>query len=127
MAIRTELSLRIANSPGTLGAVCDALGEARVNLLALHLESSGRLRLLVDNPLLAASTLRAKDHEVEEKDVLLVSMSNSPGALGGLAKGLASAGINVEYVYAGAVEGSSMAIAVFGVADAQRAATAVGF
>ena len=126
MAIRTELSLRIANSPGTLGAVCDALGEARVNLVALHLESGGRLRLLTDNPLLAASALRAKEHEVEERDVLLVTTSNAPGAFAGLVRSLTAAGVNVEYAYAAGVEGAPMAAAVIGVADAQRAATAIG-
>ncbi len=126
MAIRTELSLRIANSPGTLGAVCDALGEVRVNLVALHLESGGRLRLLTDNPLLAASSLRAKEHEVEERDVLLVTTSNAPGALAGLVRSLTAAGVNVEYAYAAGVEGTPMATAVIGVADAQRAATAIG-
>ena len=126
MAIRTELSFRLANSPGSLGAVCDALGEARINLLALHLEGTGRVRLLVDNPLLASSTLRAAQHDVEEREVLMVTLPNSPGALAGLAKILSTAGVNVDYAYAAAIEGSSMAIAVFGVPDAQRAATAAG-
>ena len=127
MAIRTELSFRLANSPGSLGAVCDTLAGAHVNLLALHLEGTGRLRLLVDNPLLAASTLREAQYDVEERDVLMVTMPNAPGALAGLAKLLSAAGVNIDYAYAAAIEGSPMALVVFGVPDAQRAATDAGF
>jgi hypothetical protein len=126
MAIRKELSLRLPNSPGALGRVCDVLSEARVNILALQLESSGRLRLVVDNPLHAAGTLRERQHQVEERDVLYVLLPNVPGALVGSARLLADAGVNVEYAYGGAVESTAMAAAVFGVADAQRAAAASG-
>jgi hypothetical protein len=126
MAIRTELSLRLPNTPGALSKVCNALQDARVNILALHLESSGRLRLLIDNPLHASASLRERQHQVDERDVLYVLVPNTPGALAGTAKLLAEAGVNVEYAYASAVEGTAMAAAVFGVGDAQRAAAAAG-
>jgi hypothetical protein len=127
MAIRTELSLRLANMPGTLRDLCDVLGDAQVNLVALQLDSNGRLRLLVDNPLLAADALRQRQMSVEQHDVLCVTLSNTPGALAGAARLLADAGVNVEYAYAAAVEGGTQALVVFGVSDAQRAASAAGF
>ena len=126
MAIRTELSLRLPNSPGALGRVCGLLSAERVSILALHLESSGRLRLVVDNPLHAAGVLRERQHEVEAREVLYVLLSNTPGALAGSARLLVEAGINVEYAYGSAVEGTAQAAAIFGVADARRAATAAG-
>lgn len=126
MAIRTELSLRLPNSPGALGGVCRALSDSRVNILALHLESSGRLRLLTDNPLHAAGTLREHHHQVEERDVLVAQVTNAPGALADLTRLVAEAGVNIEYAYASANDVSGQAAIVFGVADAQRAATAVG-
>jgi hypothetical protein len=127
MAIRTELSLRLPNSPGALQRICDVLSEARVGIIALHLESSGRLRLVVDNALHGMGALRDRQHQVEERDVLYVLLPNTPGALAGSTRLLAEAGINVEYAYGSAVEGTPMAAAVFGVADARRAAAAVGF
>jgi len=126
MAIRTELSVRLPNSPGALGRVCEALSEARVNLLAVHLESSGRLRAVVDNPLQGAGTLRERHYQVEEREVLYALVPNAPGALAATARLLSDAGVNVEYAYGGAVEGTAMAAAVFGVTDAQRAASAAG-
>jgi hypothetical protein len=125
MAIRTELSFRLGNSPGALARVCDLLSRERVSLLALHLEGSGRLRLVVDNPLHAAALLR-QHHTVEERDVLFVSVPNQPGGGVSALRLLAEADINIEYAYASAVEGSPMATIVVGVADAQRASALAG-
>ena len=47
--IRTELSLRLPNSPGALAAVTRLLSDERVNILAMALEPGGQLRLVVDN------------------------------------------------------------------------------
>ena len=47
--LRTELSLRLPNSPGALAGVCRLLSNERVNIVALMLESSGQLRMVVDN------------------------------------------------------------------------------
>ena len=126
MAIRTELSLRLPNSPGALAHLCELLIDSRVNLLAIHLESSGRLRFIVDNPLHAAGTLREANHQVEEREVLYAHVPNSPGALARMARRLADGGVNVEYAYASAVDEAPMTTIVFGVSDAQRAATAAG-
>lgn len=126
MAIRTELSLRLPNTPGALREFCDRLTEAHVNLLALHLDSSGRLRCVVDNPLLAADTLARQHVEADTRDVLYVTVPNTPGALAGASRLLSDAGVNVEYAYAATVEGSTLAAVVFGVADAQRASSLSG-
>lgn len=126
MAIRPELSLRLANSPGALRDFCDTLAAGHVNLLAMYLDSGGRVRCVVDNPLLAAESLKAREFNVEQRDVLYITLPNNPGAMAGAARLLDEAGVNVEYAYAGAVEGTSMAVVVFGVADARRAATAAG-
>jgi hypothetical protein len=126
MAIRTELSLRLPNSPGALAKVCNALASARVNLVALHLEGSGRLRLIVDNPLSGAGALHDHEYQVEQHDVLYAVVPNTPGALAGIARLIAEGGVNIDYAYASALEGGAMSAVVFGVADAQRAATAAG-
>jgi hypothetical protein len=126
MAIRTELSLRLPNSPGALARLCDLLANEHVNTLALHLESSGRLRLVVDNPLHAAAVLREQQQQVEERDVLYVTVPNTPGGAARAARLLHDGGVNIEYAYAVGVDGSPMAGIVFGVADAQRASAVSG-
>jgi hypothetical protein len=126
MAIRTELSFRLQNSPGSFARVTQLLDQEHINILALTLEAGGVLRLILDNPLHAAGILREHQYRVEEHEVLYVSLPNDPGALATVSRMLASAGINVEYAYASAVEGHGMAAAVVGVADAQRASATVG-
>lgn len=126
MAIRTELSLRVPNKPGALAAVCQVLNDARVNILALDLVSPGMLRLLVDNHVNAAALLRDQHYQVDERDVIYTVTSNDPGALARITRLLADAGVNVEYMYATAIEGSPMAAIVAGVPGAERAAAAAG-
>ena len=126
MAMRTELSLRLPNSPGALGRVCRILGDQRVNVVALTVERGGTLRMVVDNPLRAAGALAEREYTVEQRSVLFLSLPNGPGALGNAAGLLAAADVNVEYAYASAVEGQPRATIVIGVEDAERAATAAG-
>jgi hypothetical protein len=124
--IRTELSLRLPNSPGALAGVCRLLSNERVNILALSLEIGGQLRLVVDNHVHGAAMLREHHHQVTERDVIVTSVSNMPGALAPALKLVSDANVNVEYAYGGGSDGAPSAVIVLGVEDAQRAAAAAG-
>ena len=126
MAIRTELSLRLQNSPGALGGVCRALSDEHVNVLAMSDDTAGTLRMIVDNHVHAAAVLRDLHHSVTEREVVVVPLSNAVGTLSAVLKLVADAGINVEYAYGGAGDGSSTAVVVLGVDDAMRASAAAG-
>jgi hypothetical protein len=97
MAIRKELTLVLENKPGAAARVFKGLADDRINILAMQLEHTGLLRLVVDNPLHAAELMREAD-----------------------------AGVNVEYLYVTAVEGLAMAAVVIGVPDAMKASAAAG-
>jgi hypothetical protein len=118
--IRTELTLRLPNNAGALAGVCRLLAAARVNVLAMALDTGGQLRLVVDNHLHGASVLREGRHQVAEREVLMVSVPDSPGALAGPLRLVADAGINIDYAYGGS------ASVVIGVDDAIRASAATG-
>jgi hypothetical protein len=126
MAIQRELTLRLANSPGTLSRVAEVLGNERINMLAMSLDATGTLRMVVDNPLHAAGSLRDQHYIIEERDVLYATMPNDPGSLGRVAKLLADAGINLDYAYASGIDRVPMVAVVVGVNDAQRASAATG-
>jgi hypothetical protein len=126
MAIRTELTLRLQNSPGMLARVCQLIAKERINIAAINLAGPLVVRLVVDNPVHAAAILREHHYQVEERDVIYTTTSNDPGALMRITMLIADAGINVEYLYATALEGLPMASVVVGVPDAERAATAAG-
>lgn len=124
--IRTELSLRLANSPGALGGVCRLLSNERVNIVAMMLESSGQLRLVVDNHTHGGAVLREHHHQVTERDVVVTSVPNTPGALAATLRLVSDANVNVEYAYSGVADRGTIAAIVLGVEDATRAAAAAG-
>lgn len=126
MSIRIELNLRLPNSPGALAGVCRLLSDERVNIVAMVLESSGQLRLVVDNHVHGGAVLREHHHQVTEREVIVVSVPNAPGALAPALKLVSDADVNVEYAYAGAADLSPIAAVVLGVDDAQRASFAAG-
>ena len=126
MAIRTELTLRLQNSPGSLAKVCEIVADEHVDILALNLATPLVLRLVVDNPVHAAETLREHHYQVEEREVVFTTAANNPGSLLRLTRLIAEAGINVEYLYATTQDGASMASIVVGVPDARRASSAAG-
>jgi len=124
--IRTELALRLPNSPGALAGVCRLLSDERVNIVAMSIDPAGQLRLVVDNHVHGAAVLRDQHFQVAVRDVILLSVPNGPGSLAPALRLVADAGVNVEYAYGGASEGAPMAAIVLGVADAARAASAAG-
>lgn len=126
MAIQKELSLKLPNSPGSLSRVTQVLADERVNLLAMSVDSSGTLRMVVDNPLHAAATLRERNYQVEERDVLYATLPNEPGSLSRTVRLIAEAGINLEYAYASGIDTVPMVGVVIGATDALRASAAAG-
>lgn len=124
--IRTELSLRLANSPGALGGVCRLLSNERVNIIAMMLEAGGQLRLVVDNHTHGGAVLREHHHQVTERDVVVMTLPNAPGALGSALRLVSDANVNIEYSYSGISDSGGVAIVVLGVDDAMRAAAAAG-
>jgi hypothetical protein len=126
MAIRTELSLRLPNSPGSLARVCRLLSDERVNVQALTLGTEGQLRMVVDNHVHAAAVLRDHHHEVAERDVLVMAVPNTPGALAPALRLIKDADINVEYAYSGVGETGNTASIVIGVEHVLKASSVAG-
>ena len=126
MAVRTELSLRLPNSPGALADACRLLSAEQVNILALRLGAGGALHLVVDNHLHAEGVLRNQRYDVETHDVLWVQVPNGPGALQTVGRMMANADVNIEYAYGSVIEGHPTATLVIGVGDAVRASTVTG-
>jgi hypothetical protein len=128
MSIRTEINLRLPNSPGALAGICELLAAEHVDIVALSVEASGQVRLVVDNHVHAASVLREQHHQVAERHVIVTAVGTGPGTLSPVLRLVADAGINIEYAYGSAAQGAGNpgAAIVIGVADAQRAAAAAG-
>ncbi len=101
-SIRKQLSIFLANRPGTLAEVCEQLEEESINILAMTVSDTvdhAVVRLLVDKPGEAIHRLEEKGLLVVENDVLAIRLENKPGALAEIARSLADNDINIEYAY----------------------------
>ena len=126
MAIRKEFTLRLQNSPGALGRVCQYLSDEKVSIEALALDSGGTLRIVVNNSLNAAGLLRVKQYVIEERDVLLIQLPDETGALYKATRLLSSAGVNIEHAYGCSHDAQPMGCVVMAVDDIERASMVAG-
>ena len=125
MPINKEFTIRLEDRPGTLGKVCQALADQNVNILAfqqLPLEKGkGAVRLVLDNPAAAKTTLDGQRADYIETEVAQIKLSHRPGELARAASRLGEAGININYGYCGADPGTNATFVIFGVAEVGKA------
>ena len=98
-----QISVFLENRPGCLHEMTKALADANIDLRGLSLAETsdfGIVRLIVDDVLGTADTLRAANFVASLTDVLAVEVPNVPGGLNKVLEILDSAGVNVEYMYA---------------------------
>ena len=98
-----QISIFMENRPGSLYELCKVLEEEKISMRAMCLaeaEDFGILRIIVDEPLEAVTTLRDHGYVCKLTKVLTVEIEDKPGALVGTLNILGSMGINLEYAYA---------------------------
>jgi hypothetical protein len=99
----TQLAVFLANKPGTLAAVCDALASEKINIFALTVSDTidhAVVRMIVSDPKRALSIFEQHGTLVVENEVLLLDLQdNKPGTLSEIAKKLAEKNVNIEYAY----------------------------
>jgi hypothetical protein len=111
-----QISIFIENKSGRLAEVTRTIGEAGVNIRALSLADTsdfGILRLIVDQPSVAKSILRAHGFTVSMTDVVAVEVPDQPLGLFNLLNILDNCGVNVEYMYAFVERCSGSAVMIF--------------
>ena len=100
--IARQLSVFLENKPGVLAAVCKALGEHDINIRGVSVSDTvdhAVVRLIVSDPHKAVHVLGEHGALVVETDVLVVKLSDHPGALAEVAAKFARGKINIEYAY----------------------------
>ena len=129
MQVRTQFSVFVVNKPGVLAGITGMLAEAGVNLEALSLADSGEggvLRCVCDNVEPARKVLAQHHDRWTETEVLVLEMTHRPGGFAGIAKKLGDAHVNISYAYATASTQAGTTIAVFKVADMNKAKEVLG-
>ncbi|HVP42957.1 MAG TPA: ACT domain-containing protein [Terriglobales bacterium] len=116
MAKSTQFIIAVENRPGTVAEIAHALGDAKVNILALsglaH-GAGGTVHVIVDNARRAKTALDAARCHYTQAPVNQVELPNKPGALAKYLDGVAKKGVNLNAVYATTSKNAKKATVVF--------------
>ena len=102
----TDLAVSVADQPGGLADVGEALGDAGINiegLCGVGLGDRGVIHILVEDGAAARAALEGAGLNVESEAQAIVSAIpgdvRTPGTLGKMARAVAEAGVNMRAVY----------------------------
>lgn len=98
----TEFTVILEDRPGTLARLGAILGDARINIQAIHgvsQEEKGFVQFVPNDPDKAVRALDAAGLPYTKREVLVVRVLDEPGTLGEVALVMAQAGINIDSVY----------------------------
>jgi len=124
MEIAHQLSLFLANKPGTLAKVCEELARQKINIYALTIADSvdhAVVRMVVSDTARALALFEERGVLVVDCKVLTVENSNKPGSLARIASRLAQAKINIDYAYVATSPTAKTGLLVLRVRDPKRA------
>ena len=124
MRVDTQFSAFLINKPGVLAQISRRLAKGKLNIIAMTLVDSsehGVLRFVCDNPDKAREILSTSHDHWTETKVLVMGLSNQPGALASVAETLAGAHINISYGYTSGGAPGGRTTCVFKVADMTKA------
>lgn len=124
MDIVTQLSVFIANKPGTLAEVCEELAKAEINIFGLTISESvdhAVVRMVVSDTRKALHLFGDRGVLVVENDVLMFDNTNKPGALSKLAAKLAEHKINIDYAYLATSPSSKKGLLILRVSNTKKA------
>jgi len=125
MPIIKEFTVLMDDRPGTLGKVCRALADRKVNIVALHsfpIGGKSVTRFVVDNATNAKAALDAERLPCTEAEVVQVKLPHRPGEIARVASRLGEASININYAYCGLDPATNSPLVFFGVTEVAQAA-----
>jgi len=99
----TDLTVILEDQPGELARLGEAAGMNGVNLQGMAAftgDGRGVIHVLVDDAAQARAALEGAGMQIaDEREALVVDIQDQPGSLGGLARSLAEASVNIELAY----------------------------
>ena len=98
-----DLAVDLADRPGTVASLGEALGKAGVNIdgiSGVQAGGKGTVHILVEDAAGARKALEGSGATVTgEVEVVVVQMQDRPGELGKLTRKIAAAGVNLNLIY----------------------------
>jgi len=120
-----QLSLFLANEPGALASVCDALADNNINIYGLTVSDTvdhAVVRMVVSDPRRALLLFEERGVLVVENEVLMIENDNRPGSLSSISKVLGANKINIEYAYLASMPRARRGLLLLRVNQTKRAA-----
>jgi hypothetical protein len=98
-----NLTIIVEDRPGTFADICEALGEAKINIeghCGYPCEDQSIAHLLVKDANAARRVLEKTGIKVvKEQEVLVIDLENRPGELGKIVRKIAKVGVNLGVTY----------------------------
>ncbi len=100
-----DLTVILKDEPGQLATLGEATGQAGVNIQGMAAftgEGRGVIHLLFEDESADAAREALEDAGMgvaDEREVLVIDVEDRPGTLGGLARALGDANVNIELAY----------------------------
>ena len=128
MESATQLAVFLANRPGALARVCEALAKAEINIHALATSDTidhSVVRMVVSDPTKALMLLGEAGVLALESEVLMIETQNEPGVLAKIAERLAEAKVNIEYAYLAGSPNAPQGLIILRPSDVDKAQRAL--
>ncbi|TMC78381.1 MAG: ACT domain-containing protein [Chloroflexi bacterium] len=126
-----ELTIKLPNRAGQLGALAGALGDAGISMKSIAATTGGGagiVHIVVDDKDAAKARRAIKKNKYRissDRKVVEVRLANKPGTLARAAKRLGKAKVNIESAYM-LGQGKKSSTLALGVKDARAANKALG-
>jgi hypothetical protein len=120
----TQLAVFLANRPGALARVCEALANAEINIHALATSDTVDhtvVRMVVSDPTKALMLLGEAGVLALETEVLAIETASQPGVLAKIAERLAEAEVNIEYAYLAGGRAAEKGLIILRPSDVEKA------
>ena len=128
LQLAKQLAVFLDNRPGTLGRLCEALAEAKINIFAISSSDTVDhivFRMVVNDAAQAKRILEERGTLVVSTDVLMIDGDNKPGSLAEIANKLGAAKINIEYAYSATHPTAQKGLLILRVSDPKKALKAL--
>lgn len=119
-----QLAIFIANRPGTLAELCDALADENINIYGLTVSDTvdhAAVRMVVSDTRRAIALLESRGTLVLDSEVLMIENDNRPGSLSRIARRLSKSKINIEYAYLASMPSARKGLLILRVSDVKKA------
>jgi hypothetical protein len=127
MAKTKQFTITVDNQPGAVARIAKALGDSKVNILALLGTSqgtTGTVQFVAEDARKAKKALDAARIAYQETPAEQYELPNKAGALAQALTTLEKKGVNLGSIHATAAKGGKKAVVVYTVQATAQAATA---